>query len=206
VALFTSAPNHRTFFTLLQEAGANVERATSELDRLMRSWPDESGLRGELKQLEDEGDRITHDILHHLYGTSFTPIDREDLHALAAALDDVVDFAEETADVMGLYNIEAPMEQALELTGVLRDAGRELSAALAGLNDLDGISGHLQEIDRLEDEGDRISRQALASLFEGGIDPMVVIRWKDVFERLEQGIDACEHVAHLLEGIVLKQA
>jgi predicted phosphate transport protein (TIGR00153 family) len=206
VALFTSAPNHRVFFSLLQQAGSNAERATAELDRLMRSWPDGGELRHELKRLEDEGDRITHDILHQLYGTSFTPIDREDLHALAAALDDVVDYAEETADVLGLYSIEAPMEQAVELTGVLRDAGRELSAALTHLDDLDGIGDHLEAIDRLEDEGDRISRQALASLFEGGIDPMVVIRWKDVFERLEQAIDACEHVAHVLEGIVLKQA
>jgi uncharacterized protein Yka (UPF0111/DUF47 family) len=89
---------------------------------------------------------------------------------------------------------------------VLRDAGRELALALSGLDDLAGIAVHLQAIDRLEDEGDRISRQALASLFEGGIDPMVVIRWKDVFERLEQAIDACEHVAHVLEGILLKQA
>jgi predicted phosphate transport protein (TIGR00153 family) len=206
VALFTSAPDRRTFFSLLQDAGRNVELATAELDRLMRCWPDGDELRGELKRLEDEGDRITHDILHALYGASFAPLDREDLHALAAALDDVVDYAEETADLLGLYNIDAPMEQALELTGVLNDAGRELSAALAGLDDLDGISAHLEEIHRLEDEGDRISRQALASLFEGGIDPMVVIRWKDVFERLEEAIDACEHVAHVLEGIMLKRS
>ncbi|MGI8660030.1 MAG: DUF47 domain-containing protein [Thermoleophilaceae bacterium] len=205
MALFTT-PSHRTFFSLLKEAGANVEQATAELDRLMRGWPDQPDLRGELKRLEDEGDRITRDILHQLYTTSFTPIDREDLHALAAALDDVVDYAEECADVLGLYRIEAPMEQAVELTGVLRDAGRELALALSGLDDLAGIAGHLQAVDRLEDEGDRISRQALASLFEGGIDPMVVIRWKDVFERLEQAIDACEHVAHVLEGIQLKQA
>ena len=134
-----------------------------------------------------------------------TPLDREDIHALAAAIDDVVDYAEETADVMGLYKIEAPMEQAVELTGVLRDAGREVAAALGKLDSLSEVTPHLIEVDRLEDEGDRISRQALVSLFEGGIDPMVVIRWKDVFERLEEAIDACEHVAHILEGIVVKQ-
>jgi uncharacterized protein Yka (UPF0111/DUF47 family) len=107
---------------------------------------------------------------------------------------------------MGLYKIEAPMEQALELTGVLRDAGREINVALGKLGSLKDLPPHLIEIDRLEDEGDRISRQAIASLFSGGIDPMVVIRWKDVFERLEQAIDACEHVSHILEGIVVKQA
>ena len=205
MALFTSAPNHRTFFALLEEGGVNARAATETLNRLMRDWPDDSGLRGEMKLLEQEGDRITHDVIHELHTTAVTPLDREDIHALAAAIDDVVDFAEETADVLGLYKIEAPMEQALELTGVLRDAGREVAAALSKLSSLTDISPHLIEIDRLEDEGDRISRQALVCLFEGGIDPMVVIRWKDVFERLEEAIDACEHVSHILEGIVVKQ-
>jgi predicted phosphate transport protein (TIGR00153 family) len=206
MALFTSAPNHRLFFSLLREVGANVRRATAELNRLMGNWPDHAEMRAEIKLLEQEGDRLTHDILHQLHSTSFTPVDREDIHALAAALDDVVDLTEETSDVLGLYKIEAPMEQAMDLTGVLRDAGREIEAALVKLDDLDQIPPHLTEIDRLEDEGDRISRQALVSLFAGGVDPMVVIRWKDVFERLEQAIDACERVAHVLEGIVVKQA
>ena len=176
------------------------------LDRLMRNWPDQSDLRGEIKRLEEEGDRITHDILHQLNSTTMTPLDREDIHGLAAALDDVVDYTEEAADVLGLYKIEAPMEQAVELTGVLRDAGRELALAVGKIDNLHDMGPHLIEVDRLEDEGDRISRQALVSLFAGGIDPMVVIRWKDVFERLEQGIDSCERVAHVLEGIVVKQS
>jgi len=201
-----SAPNQRTFFSMLQAAGANAESATDKLDQLMRTWPDEQELRAEVKQLEEEGDRITHDILHQLHSTTQTPLDREDIHALAVALDDVVDYTEEAADVLGLYKIEAPMEQAVELTGVLRDAGREVAKALQKLDTMSELGSHVLELDRLEDEGDRISRQALVSLFAGGIDPMVVIRWKDVFERLEQGIDACERVAHLLEGIVVKQS
>ena len=205
MALFASTPNHRTFFSLLEEGGANVAAATGMLDRLMRSWPENSDLRGEIKLLEEEGDRITHDVIHELYSTAVTPFDREDIHALAAALDDVVDYAEETADVLGLYQIEAPMDQAVELTGVLRDAARELSGALGKLGSMSEVTQHLVAVDRLEDEGDRISRQALVSLFAGGIDPMVVIRWKDVFERLEDAIDACERVAHILEGIVVKQ-
>ncbi len=206
VAVLGRAPNQRTFFALLQEAGANAESATDKLDRLMRTWPDEHELRAEVKQLEEEGDRITHDILHQLHATTNTPLDREDIHALAVALDDVVDYTEEAADVLGLYKIEAPMEQAVELTGVLRDAGREVAKALDKLDTMSELDSHVLELDRLEDEGDRISRQALVSLFSGGIDPMVVIRWKDVFERLEQGIDACERVAHLLEGIVVKRS
>jgi uncharacterized protein len=205
VALFAAAPNHQNFFDLFREGAANAEAATGMLDRLMRSWPDESDLRGELKRLEETGDRITHDILHQLNSTTMTPLDREDIHGLAAALDDVVDYTEEAADVLGLYKIEAPMEQAVELTGVLRDAGRELAVAIGKIDKLGEMSPHLIEVDRLEDEGDRISRQALVALFSGGIDPMVVIRWKDVFERLEQAIDACERVSHVLEGIVVKQ-
>ena len=103
------------------------------LDRLMRNWPDESDLRGEIKRLEEEGDRITHDILHQLHSTTMTPLDREDIHALAAALDDVVDYTEEAADVLGLYKIEAPMEQAVELTG--RAARRRPRAGRGGRQD-----------------------------------------------------------------------
>ncbi len=193
------------FFDLLAEGGRNAEAATGLLDRLMREWPDTSVSRSQLKSLEEEGDRITHDILHGLHSTRVTPIEREDIHSLAAALDDVVDLTEETADVLGLYAIEAPMEQAVQLTAVLRDAGQAVSAALGQLKSLPAMAPHLAEVDRLEDEGDRISRQALVALFAGGIDPMVVIRWKDVFERLEQAIDACERVAHVLEGIAVKQ-
>jgi predicted phosphate transport protein (TIGR00153 family) len=199
-------PNHQGFFPLFAEAGRNAQAATTMLDRLMREWPDASVTRGQLKELEEEGDRITHDILYQLHSTTVTPFDREDIHALAAALDDVVDLTEETADVLGLYKIEAPMEQAVELTAILRDAGAGVAAALDHLDALPEMAPHLAEVDRLEDEGDRISRQALVSLFAGGIDPMVVIRWKDVFERLEQAIDACERVAHMLEGITVKQA
>ena len=207
MAVFAGRPEPRHLTVLLRDAGANAEAATGKLDHLMRNWPDESDLAGEIKALELEGDRLTHDIIHHMYTTdSSGRLEREDVHALATAIDDVVDYTEEAADVLGLYKIEAPMEQAVELTGVLRDAGRELAAALAKLDRLPELSPHLVEVDRLEDEGDRLSRSAIVSLFAGGIDPMVVIRWKDVFERLEQAIDACERVAHVLEGIQVKQS
>jgi predicted phosphate transport protein (TIGR00153 family) len=204
--LFASAPNRGMFESLFEEGGRNLEAVTGLLDRLMRVWPDEPELRGEIKVLEETGDRITHDILHALNSTTVTPLDREDIHSLAAALDDAVDYTEEAADFLGLYKIEAPMEQAVELTGVLRDCGRELAAALTELTRLDGLAPHVAAVDRLEDEGDRISRQALAALFAGGIDPMVVIRWKDVIDRIEQAVDACDRVAHVLEGIAVKHS
>ena len=206
VPLFANAPNRGKFEALFAEGGANLETATGLMHRLMSSWPDEPQLREEIKALEEAGDRITHDILHALYSTTVTPLDREDIHSLAAALDDALDLTEEAADFLGLYKIEAPMEQAIELTGVLRDCGREIAAGLTGLTALDDLAPHIEAVDRLEDEGDRISRKALVALFAGGIDPMVVIRWKDVIERLEEAIDACDRVAHVLEGIVVKHS
>ena len=135
-----------------------------------------------------------------------TPIDREDIYALASGLDDIVDYTEEAADFLGLYNVEAPMEQAQQMASVLEDSCRNIGEALSRLRGFRELNHYFVEVNRLENEGDRIMREALASLFAGGTDPMVVIRWKDIFERLEQAIDACEHAANILEGIVVKHA
>jgi uncharacterized protein Yka (UPF0111/DUF47 family) len=135
-----------------------------------------------------------------------TPIDREDILELASALDDVVDLTEEVADYMGLYRIEAPMEQAQRLAHILVQATRQVAEALPRMRGFKDLAHYTVEINRLENDGDRVTREAMASLFEGGIDPMVVIRWKDIFERLEEAIDACEHVANVLESITIKNS
>jgi uncharacterized protein len=206
MARFSLVPKDREFFNLFDEAGANILRAAELLSQLMKSWPDAGGLGRDILICEQEGDRITHDIIHRLNTTSVTPIDREDIFALAAALDDIVDYTEEAADFMGLYNIEAPMEQALQLTDLLEDACRNISQALSKLRGLPDLNHYFVEVNRLENEADRVTREALASRFRNGIDPMVVIRWKDIFERLEQAIDACETAANILEGIIVKHA
>ena len=133
-----------------------------------------------------------------------TPIDREDIYALASALDDIVDFVEEVADFLVLYRIEAPMDQALELARILHQSARALAGAIPRLRTFEDIHHFTIEVNRLENDGDRVVRQALASLFERGIDPMLVIRWKDIFERLEDAIDSTETTANILEGIVIK--
>src|SRR5256885_12801168 len=133
-----------------------------------------------------------------------TPIDREDIYQLASALDDIADYTEEVADYLGLYRIEAPFEQAQRLAHVLLQCTRQLAEAMPRLRDFDDISHYTVEVNRLENDADRITREAVASLFHGGIDPMGVIRWKDIFERLEAGVDPTEPGAHLLEGIVIK--
>jgi len=192
---------------LLEESGRNIQRATLLLRDLLAAWPEREELAHDLLLCEHEGDRITHDIIHRLNGGSDgdrPPLEPLDGLALATALDDVVDFAEQTADHMTIYGIEAPMEQATAMADVLVGAGEQIANALRGLRTGTAIAPHLVEIHRLENEGDRISRDAVASLFANGIDPMVVIRWKDVFESLESSVDACEKVAHVLEGIMLK--
>jgi len=192
--------------TLFEESGRNVQRASAVLLDLLARFPDEPELAAEVRRCEHEGDRIAHDILHRLAQHGAANLDAADVHALACALDDVVDHAEEAADQLGLYGVEAPMEPAEQIAAVLVRTADEVAAALRALRDGDDLGPHLVEVHRLENEADRIVRTAVASLFAGGIDPINVIRWKDIFETLEQAVDACETVANVLEGITLKRA
>ena len=196
----------REFFDLFEEAGGNILRCAGLLEEMLRDYPERNELAREILICEQEGDRITHDIIQRLNQTFVTPIDREDIYALSSALDDIVDFTEEVADYLGLYKIEAPMQQAQALAEVLHLASRQISQALPRLRGFKDLSHYTVEINRLENDGDRIVREAIASLFDNGIDPMVVIRWKDIFERLENAIDSTEHVANIIEGIVIKNS
>ena len=198
------APKEREFFDLFEEAGGNIVRAAGHFETMLDAWPDQREMYRELVVCEQEGDRITHDIIQRLNQTFVTPIDREDIYALASALDDIVDFIEEAADYLGLYRIEAPMEQAQQLARILHQSARQVAAAIPRLRTFRDIHHYTVEINRLENDGDRIVREGIASLFERGIDPMMVIRWKDIFDRLEDAIDATEKVANILEGIVIK--
>jgi predicted phosphate transport protein (TIGR00153 family) len=194
------------FFDLFERAGTNIVHAAELLDEMLASYPESADLAGEIRAAEHEGDRITHEVIQRLNQTFVTPIDREDILQLTSALDDIVDYIEEVADYLGLYKIEAPMSQAQRLATVLRDGTRQIATALPLIRGFKDISDRMVEVHRLENEGDRITREAIASLFETGIDPMVVIRWKDIFERLENAIDSTERAAFILEGIVIKNA
>ena len=201
------APRDRAYFELFEEAGRNAVLAADLLERMLVNFPDSREMAGEILECEHEGDRITHDIIDRLNHTFVTPIDREDILALASALDDIVDYTEEVADYLGLYRIEAPMDQAISLARVLSQACQEIGKAIPLLRGFKPeISEHTREVNRLENDGDRITREAVASLFDARIDPMVVIRWKDLYERLEEAIDATERVANIMEGIVIKNS
>jgi uncharacterized protein len=200
------SPRDREFFDLFEEAGGNILRAAALLEEMLREYPEHADLAREILICEQEGDRITHDIIRRLNETFVTPIDREDIYALASGLDDIVDFTEEVADYLGLYKIEAPMEQAQQLARVLHQSARQISEAMPRLRGFKDMSHYTVEINRLENDGDRITREAMAALFDNGIDPMVVIRWKDIYERLENAIDSTERVANIVEGIVIKNS
>jgi predicted phosphate transport protein (TIGR00153 family) len=206
VPLPSLVPRDRAFFDLLNRAGQNTLRSAQLLKQMLEGWPDSRELGREILLAEQEGDRITHEIVHRVNTTFVTPIDGGDLHTLASQIDDIVDYIEETADFMGLYRIEAPMEQSLAMADVLVQSCEQLAQALEHLHGFKDLDAYWIEIHRLENEGDRLYRDAVASLFANGIDPMFVIRWRDIFLRLERAVDATETAAHILEGIVIKNA
>jgi uncharacterized protein len=205
LATLLRGKDHR-LFELFERAGENIHRSAELLDQMLVAFPESVPLAAEIRACEQEGDQITHELIDRMNKTFVTPIEREDVLQLASALDDVVDYIEEVADFLGLYGIEAPMAQAQELASILVRATRELAVALPMLQGFKDIHAQVVEIHRLENEGDTIVRGAITSLFKQGIDPIVVIRWKDIYERLEQAIDSSERAAYILEGIVIKNA
>ena|SRR5579875_835621 len=195
---------HNIFFELLEQAADNVVTATELLHQLFLQFPDGGEQAVAINDCEHRGDAIVHELHRRLNRELATPIDHEDLLGLISALDDIVDLVDEVAALLSLYAVEAPMLQAEALAHVLRDAAAELCRAVHKAGRFENISAHVVEVHRLENEGDRIVRGAIASLFEDGIDPMVVIRWKDIFERIEDAIDSTERAAYVLEGVVIK--
>jgi uncharacterized protein len=204
----TKAKEDTELLALFEESGRNVQRASCLLRDLFAEYPERPEIAEEVLACEHDGDRIVHDILSRLAerGSRASELEAADVHRLAGALDDIVDYAEEAADQLGLYGVEAPMEQAQQMTVVLVATADLVSKSLRELRAGEDVAADLMEIHRLENEADRIVRAAVASLFAAGIDPMMVIRWKDIFDVLESAVDACETVANVLEGITLKRA
>lgn len=197
-------PQTREFYTLFDRSAQNLVSTSQLLLDLLEHYPDRRKLAEEIKDREHEGDSVTHDIVQLVNKTFVTPIDGEDIYDLATALDDVCDFMDQVADELNLYGVDEVPREAIEQAGVILRAVGKLADAIARLEGLKDISGLLVEIHTLEDEGDRIVRDAIARLFRDGHDPLVVIRWKDIHEHLEQAIDSCERSAHVLESIYLK--
>ena len=206
MALRSASSRDAAYFDLLAESGANILRGANLLEQMFESWPEESGVARDILKAEQEGDRITQAIVRRLNLEPPKGVESTDLYALATQLDDIIDDIEEAADFMGLYQIEAPMEQAYELSNILAQSCEQVSGLLSDLREFNQLEPYWVEIHRLENEGDRVWREALASLFSNGIDPMVVIRWKDIFGLLERAIDSTETAAHTIEAIAVKHA
>jgi predicted phosphate transport protein (TIGR00153 family) len=197
-------PQARGFYPLFDRAATNLVSTSQLLLDLLEHYPDRRALVEEIKDREHEGDRVTHEIVQLVNKTFVTPIDREDIYNLATVLDDICDFMDQVADELNLYGVEEVPPEAIEQAGVILRAVSKIADAIHGLDGLKDISHHLIDVHTLEDEGDRIVRAATARLFRDGLDPLVVIRWKDIHHDLEQAVDSCEKAAHVLEIIYLK--
>jgi uncharacterized protein Yka (UPF0111/DUF47 family) len=203
---FRLVPRDESFFEMFVRLARKVEEAAHAYQDLISDFHDVPRKAERLKDLEHEGDEVTHEIMKRLNTVFVTPLDHEDIHQLASGLDDVLDHIEAAADLFVLHKIEQPLPEMKAQADVLVHTCRVTREAIETLPRFRELEPHWVEVNRLENDGDRVVRQALASLFERGIDPMLVIRWKDIFERLEDAIDACETTANILEGIVIKNA
>ena len=199
-------PKTGEIYDLLALAGENALEVTRVVERRFRDWPSGPS-QDEVKELEHAGDRTISTLLTLANVAFVTPIDREDLVALAFAVDDVADAAENAAELLGLYGVDMPTRQSLELCALLVRAAEQLAVLLARLRSAHGSAEEIRTIKAIEDEADQVARNARAGLFKDDrIDPTIVIRWKDIYEALEDAVDACETAAHRVGNILVKNA
>ncbi|MGZ4103689.1 MAG: DUF47 domain-containing protein [Actinomycetota bacterium] len=198
-------PKDPAFFDLFTSSAENtVEGAKLYLD-MCEKYENPIASHKLIREKEHQGDEYTHEIIRHLNTTFVTPFDREDIHALASGLDDIMDFVEAAADIFVLHQIEQPTETATEQARILVRITEEVAAGVRGLRKFKDLEKHWDAIDRIENEGDRIYRRAVAELFSGDHKALEVLKWKELYEQAEEAIDACEKVGTILEAIVLKQ-
>ena len=199
-------PREEKFFDMFVEDANNMLVGARLLEEMFRSYDQRERIANQLRDLERRGDGISHDIGQKLEQTFVTPFDREDIHQLISRLDDVLDFIEEVADTCILYKISEPSEPALAQAVIIVKQCEEIVRALEKLKGFKNVGPHWIEIHRLENDGDRVVRKAMADLFTNGNDAVEIIRWKDLYGLLEDTIDACEDVANVIERIVVKHA
>jgi predicted phosphate transport protein (TIGR00153 family) len=201
-------PKEIDFFEIFDKAASNLTKATSLLVSLMENFDNLEERAKEIYEVEQDGDMLTHDIMKKLNRTFITPIDREDIHALASRMDDILDLVWGGVDRMIVFKITEPTQQAVELAKDLHQTTEVLQKTIKELRakNYSHIQEHCIEINRLENRIDRIFRDALGKLFDDIKDPLLIIKWKEIYEHLEDASDRCEDVANVLEGIVLKNA
>jgi predicted phosphate transport protein (TIGR00153 family) len=205
VARLSLIPQKREFFELYNRAAENNVAVAERLVELLDRFPDGADdLVRDVKELEHEGDRLTHELVDLLNRTFVTPFDRDDMYRLAGALDDICDHVDEAAGRIVSYGVSEIREQARGQAQVIHRAAGKLAEAVGGLEGFKESRRELIELRELEDEGDRLQHDGVSSLFGGDADPLTVIRWKDIHEGLEEAVDACENAADVLEAILVK--
>jgi predicted phosphate transport protein (TIGR00153 family) len=198
-------PQRREFFELLATASSNAIDVARLLVELLDRFPQDGGeLVTQIKAHEHKGDDVTREVIGLLNRTFVTPFDRDDIYRLAQALDDICDFVDDAADYLGSYGVAAVPRHAREQADVILQAAVKLDEAVRRLDGFKDSTQQLEELQQLEDAGDRLVRDAVGELFRSGADAVTVILWKDIHERLEDAIDACENAADVLEAIVVK--
>jgi predicted phosphate transport protein (TIGR00153 family) len=198
-------PQKREFFDLYSRASANTVEISRLLVELLERFPVEDGdLITRIKEREHEGDHLTHEVVDLLNRTFVTPFDRDDMYRLAGAIDDICDHVDEAASNLGTYGVDRVPQKAVEQARVIHQAARNLDAAVQRLEGFKDSQAQLIELRRLEDDGDRLVRDAVGELFNTVQDPIAIIRWKDIHERLEEACDALENAADVLEAILVK--
>jgi predicted phosphate transport protein (TIGR00153 family) len=199
-------PREERFYDLFVEDAANVLAAARQLETMLRSYDDLENRAEALRAAEHKGDEISHDIGRRLESTFVTPFDREDIHDLISALDDVLDLIEEVSDTFILYHIDAPTPAAIEQATIVVRQCELIHEALSHLRGFRDLERYWIEIHRLENEGDLVSRHAVSELFQDGADPIQVIKWRKIYNTLEETIDKGEDVANIIERITIKNA
>ena len=209
MARFSLFPKNERFFDLFEESARNFVTAAGLLKELMDRCDAVEEMVRQITELEHHGDTITHLIMAELHGTFVTPIDREDIAQLAQRMDDVMDSIDAAAMRMMLYDITKPTKRAKELADILVRVTSETSKAIPRLrrsSELSHMREHCIEINRLENEADDVRRSALAELFRDRVELAEVIKWREIYEHMENAVDRCEDIADILEGVMIKRA
>lgn len=204
MARISLVPKNREFFRLLERASDNAVDIAGRLLHLLEDFPSNNAQLRDIKELEHEGDRLTREVVDLLNRTFVTPFDRDDIYLLATAIDDVCDHVDEAAGNIAGYGVEQIRPKATEQAQVILRSAQKLHEAVQRLEGFKDSSSQLHALRDLEDEGDRLNREAVSELFSSGEDPIGIIRWKDIHEQLEEAVDACENAADVLEAILVK--
>jgi uncharacterized protein len=204
MAALRLTPQKREFFQLFIQASANVRQIARLLVELLEEWPESRGKLVDIREAEHEGDRLTHEVINLLNRTFVTPLDRDDLYRLATVIDDICDYVDEAADNIDAYEVTSISLRARQQADVIYRAASHLHEAVELLEGFKDSHRQLFALRELEDEGDRLAREAIAELFRTEQDPLMIIRWKDIHEQLEDAVDACENAADVLEAILVK--